>query len=133
MAKTGMVIVSHSEEIANGVVKLSSEMANDTVEFRAAGGTGDGRLGTSAMTVLKAIESLSKCKSILIYCDLGSSVLSSETAIDMIDNTLLRAKCHIVDAPLVEGAFFGAVEAAASDDVQKIITESDNARNLHKN
>ena len=96
MAKTGMIIVSHSEEIANGVVKLASEMSGDNVVFKAAGGTGDGRLGTSAMTVLKA-------------------------------------KCHIVDAPLVEGAFFGAVEAAASDDVQKIISESDHARNLHKN
>ena len=133
MAKTGMVIVSHSEEIANGVVKLAAEMANDNVEFKAAGGTGDGRLGTSVMTVLSAIESLSDCKSILIYCDLGSSVLSSETAIDMVDKVALKAKCHIVDAPLVEGAFFGAVEAAASDDVQKIISESDHARNLHKN
>lgn len=132
MEKTGMIIVSHSEEIANGVKKLAGEMANENVIIKAAGGTGDGRLGTNAVMIEDAIESMSDCKNILLYCDLGSSVLSSDTAIDMLDDEDLAERCHIVDCPLVEGAFYGAVQASVTDDAEAIIAESKNARELHK-
>ena len=132
MAKTGMIIVSHSEEIARGVVKLAGEMANDQVIIKAAGGTGDGRLGTNALLVQEPIESLAACKSILIYCDLGSSVISSDTAIDMLDDDDLQDKCRIVDCPLIEGAFYGAVQASITDDPDAIIAEAEKARELHK-
>lgn len=132
MEKTGMIIVSHSEEIANGVAKLSAEMANDHVIIKPVGGTGDGRLGTNAVLIEEAIESLADCKNILLYCDLGSSVLSSDTAIDMLDDEDLAERCQIVDCPLVEGAFYGAVQASVTDDADAIIAESKNARDLHK-
>lgn len=134
MADTGIIIVSHSENIAKGVVELASEMSNDRVVLKPAGGTGDGRLGTNALMVQEAIESLADCKNILIYCDLGSSVLSSETAIELIedDDEELAEKVKIVDCPLVEGAFYGAVQASVTDDPEKIIEESKKARDLHK-
>ena len=131
---TGILIVSHSEKLAQGLVDLVSEMGNENVIIRQAGGTSDGRLGTDAVRIQEALESsdFENCKSILIYCDLGSSIISSEMAIDMIDDDALTEKIHLVDCPLVEGAFTGVVQASVTDDVDEIIDVSKKARDMHK-
>lgn len=130
---TGVLIVSHSEKLAQGLVDLVSEMGNDKVVIKEAGGTADGRLGTDATRVQAAIESMSDCSSVLIYCDLGSSIISSEMAIEMLEDDALRQKTQIVDCPLVEGAFAGVVQASISpEDVPEILRVSEQARDLHK-
>lgn len=131
MAKIGVVIVSHSEYIANGLKDLVNEMNDGTVPVIAAGGADGGRIGTSAIRIQNAIESLEDCDHILIYADLGSSVLSAETAIDIVDEDLAE-KVQIVDAPIVEGALAGVVQATISDDVNEVIHVSEEARNAHK-
>lgn len=131
MAKIGVVIVSHSEYIANGLRDLVNEMNDGTVPVIAAGGADGGRIGTSAIRIQNAIESLEDCDHILIYADLGSSVLSAETAIDIVDEDLAE-KVQIVDAPIVEGALAGVVQATISDDVNEVIRVSEDARNAHK-
>lgn len=131
MAKIGVVIVSHSEYIANGLKDLVNEMNDGTVPVIAAGGADGGRIGTSAIRIQNAIESLEDCDHILIYADLGSSVLSAETAIDIVDEDLAE-KVQIVDAPIVEGALAGVVQATISDDVNEVIHVSEEARNTHK-
>lgn len=131
MAKIGVVIVSHSEYIANGLKDLVNEMNDGSVPVIAAGGADGGRIGTSAIRIQNAIESLEDCEHILIYADLGSSVLSAETAIDIIDEDLAE-KVQIVDAPIVEGALAGVVQAIISDDVEEVIHVSEDARNTHK-
>ncbi len=131
MAKIGVVIVSHSEYIANGLKDLVNEMNDGSVSVIAAGGADGGRIGTSAIRIQNAIESLEDCEHILIYADLGSSVLSAETAIDIVDEDLAE-KVQIVDAPIVEGALAGVVQATISDDVEEVIRVSEDARNTHK-
>ncbi|WP_315308266.1 dihydroxyacetone kinase phosphoryl donor subunit DhaM [Pseudoramibacter alactolyticus] len=129
---TGILIVSHSEKLAEGIVELISEMANDSVVIKQAGGTEDGRLGTDAVRVQAAIESMADCGAILIYCDLGSSIISSEMAIEMLDDDALREKVQIVDCPIVEGAFTGVVQASLTEDVAEIVAVSEQARELRK-
>ncbi|OUO29142.1 dihydroxyacetone kinase phosphoryl donor subunit DhaM [Eubacterium sp. An3] len=131
MAKIGVVIVSHSEYIANGLKDLVNEMNDGSVPVIAAGGADGGRIGTSAIRIQNAIESLEDCEHILIYADLGSSVLSAETAIDIVDEDLAE-KVQIVDAPIVEGSLAGVVQATISDDVEEVIRVSEDARNTHK-
>ena len=131
MAKIGVVIVSHSEYIANGLKDLVNEMNDGSVPVIAAGGADGGGIGTSAIRIQNAIESLEDCEHILIYADLGSSVLSAETAIDIVDEDLAE-KVQIVDAPIVEGALAGVVQATISDDVEEVIRVSEDARNTHK-
>ena len=98
----------------------------------AAGGADGGRIGTSAIKIQRAIESVEDCDHILIYADLGSSILSAETAIDLIDEDLAE-KVQLVDAPIVEGALAGVVQGTISDDVADVIKASEDARNVHKN
>jgi PTS hybrid protein len=134
MAGIGMIIVSHSERLAEGVVELAGEMCSGRTPIVAAGGTGDGRIGTNTLRIQKAIESLEDCDHILIYCDMGSSIISSRTAMELVeeDDEDLAAKVHLVDCPLVEGAFAGAVQASVGDTVEAVIRTSEKARHLHK-
>ena len=127
MAKFGVVLVSHSEYIAKGLKELVDEMNDGSVQVVAAGGADGGRIGTSAIKIQGAIESVEDCDHILIYADLGSSILSAETAIDLIE------KVQLVDAPIVEGALAGVVQGTISDDVADVIKASEDARNVHKN
>ena len=131
MAKIGVILVSHSELIANGLRDLVNEMNDGSVPVIAAGGAEGGRIGTSAIKIEEAIESLEDCDHILIYADLGSSILSAETAIDLVEEELAE-KIRLVDAPIVEGALAGVVQATITDDVEEVIRTSEAARDAHK-
>lgn len=131
MSKIGVILVSHSEWIANGLKDLVNEMNDGSVPVVAAGGADGGRIGTSAIKIQEAIESIADCDNILIYADLGSSILSAETALDIIDEELAE-KVQLVDAPIVEGALAGVVQATISGDVEEVVRASEDARNVHK-
>lgn len=121
----GIILVSHSQKITDGTKEMIEEMtgASDAVRIISAGGTGDGRLGTNSVMILEAIEENADCDHILIFCDIGSAILSSETAIDLIEDEELMAKTEIMDCPLVEGAFAAAVQATVCQEKETIIQE----------
>jgi len=110
----GIVFVSHSPDIANGLVELARQMAPDVV-LAGAGGTDDGRIGTSFDLVNAAIASADSEEGVVILCDLGSAVLTAETALDFLDE-VARARVDLVDAPLVEGGVAAAVAAQTGAD-----------------
>jgi phosphoenolpyruvate-protein phosphotransferase/dihydroxyacetone kinase phosphotransfer subunit len=107
----GLVIVSHSAQLARGVVELAGQMAQGKVKIAAAGGAIDGSLGTSADAILAAIQAVDGPDGVLVLLDLGGALLSSEMALEMLDEQQ-RARTRISFAPLVEGAVAAAVEAA---------------------
>src|SRR4051812_10804681 len=81
----GLVIVSHSAKLAEGVVELAREMGGEDVAIEAAGGMADppGAIGTDAMLVMEAIERASSGDGVLVLMDLGSAVMSAEMAVEM--------------------------------------------------
>jgi len=83
----GMVIVSHSARLAEGVCELAEQVAQGRVRMAAAGGTDDPQhpLGTDAFKVQQAIESVYSEDGVLVLMDLGSAVLSAETAMEFLD------------------------------------------------
>ncbi|MFJ6416235.1 dihydroxyacetone kinase phosphoryl donor subunit DhaM [Paeniglutamicibacter sp. NPDC091659] len=105
----GLVFVSHSAKIADGLVELARQMAPD-VALVAAGGMDDGGIGTSFGRVMDAITRAESGDGVLILCDLGSAILTAETALDFLDDDE-RSRVGIVDAPLVEGGVAAAVAA----------------------
>jgi len=108
----GIVIVSHSAALARGVAELAREMAGPDVTVEVAGGMdGDGSaLGTDAVLVMAAIEAAYSADGVLVLMDLGSAVLSAETALEMLDPEV-AANVVLSDAPLVEGAVSAAAAA----------------------
>ncbi len=105
-----LVIVSHSEKLADGIVELAEQMARD-VPLRAAGGTEDGRIGTSFDKVFDAVTELRQAgHDVVILTDLGSATMTVESVLDFLDDDE-GDHVRFADGPLVEGAVAAAVTA----------------------
>ncbi|TFC79548.1 HPr family phosphocarrier protein [Cryobacterium cheniae] len=115
----GLVFVSHSTKIADGLVDLARQMAPRT-RMIPAGGTDDGGIGTSFEKVLSGIEQADAGDGVVLLCDLGSAILTAETALDFLDDAV-RARVRIVDAPLVEGGVAAAVAAEIGGDLESVV------------
>ncbi len=127
----GLVIVSHSAQLAEGVVELAQQMAQGDVRLIPAGGTDDGRLGTSLPKVLNAIQQADSGDGVLLLVDLGSSGLVAEMALEQL-NEPQRSRVRIADAPLVEGAVMAAVQSAIGSDLDEIVLTAESAVQLEK-
>ena len=111
----GLVLVSHSAEIAHGLVQLAGQMA-PRVSVVGAGGTDDGGLGTSFDQITAALATADTGAGVVVLCDLGSAVLTADLARDLLDDAM-QQRVRIVDAPLVEGAVAAAVAAEIGGDL----------------
>lgn len=125
----GLILVSHSKEIAEGTADLVRQMAGD-VEMRPVGGDPDGGIGTDPERLQSAIEETG-ADEILVFVDIGSAVLSTEAVVEMLDEPL-RGKVRLVDAPLVEGAFAAGVMASTGADAGECIEAAVEARTVSK-
>lgn len=124
--KVGVLFVSHSAAIATGLVELARQMA-PTAALVAAGGTDDGRIGTSFDLVSAGITEADSGSGVVVLCDLGSAILTAETALDFLDDEV-RDQVRIVDAPLVEGGVAAAVAAEAGDPLEVVVAAAESAR-----
>jgi phosphoenolpyruvate---glycerone phosphotransferase subunit DhaM len=115
----GILVVSHSAAIATGTVELARQMAAD-VPLVAAGGTDDGRIGTSFEAITEGIEQLADTDAVVVLCDLGSAYL------DFLDDDA-RARVHVSQAPLVEGTVAAAVAAQTGGDVDAVLAAAASA------
>ena len=127
-ASVGIVLVSHSAELAAGLRLLVEQIGSDTVPLATAGGTDDGRIGTSYDLVLDAIRSVDRGGGVVVLPDLGSSVLTARTVLE--DHP--RPDVLIVDAPFVEGAVAAVVTAASGADLKTVADAAKEARHVHK-
>ncbi|ERG65407.1 hypothetical protein L332_13280 [Agrococcus pavilionensis RW1] len=117
----GLAIVSHSVRIAEGVVELAAQMA-PSVAIVAAGGTDDGGLGTSFDRVQAAIAEADSGDGVVVLCDLGSAVLTAQTALDFAE---APERIRIADAPLVEGAVAAAVAAEGGAGLEQVVAAAE--------
>jgi PTS hybrid protein len=125
VGKVGIVFVSHSAKIAEGLVDLASQMAGGTT-LVAAGGTDDGGIGTSFDKVSAAVGEADSGHGVAVFCDLGSAILTAETALDFLDDEV-RERVRIIDAPLVEGGVAGAVAAESGADLDSVVAAGESA------
>ena len=128
MTAVGLVIVSHSAKLAEGVVELAAQMAKD-VAIRAAGGTDDGRIGTSFDRVNDAVTALRAAgHDVAILSDLGSATMTVESVLDFLDEDESE-HVRFADGPLVEGAVAAAVTAQVGGDLDAV-AEAAKARDI---
>jgi PTS hybrid protein len=125
----GLVLVSHSSQIAEGTAELVRQMAGE-VEVEAVGGDADGGFGTDPERIKAAIEGLGSDE-VLVFMDLGSAVLSAETVLEMLSSED-REKVRLVDAPFVEGAFAAGVIASAGSEAEECVEAAMEARTESK-
>ena len=123
----GIVVVSHSEALANGVVRLAREMAGDELALEAAGGIEDSDpahpvLGTDANRVRAAIERAMSADGVLVLMDLGSALMSAEFAVELLEDP--PGPVRLSAAPLVEGAVAAAVAASGGASLDAVADEA---------
>jgi phosphoenolpyruvate---glycerone phosphotransferase subunit DhaM len=129
-AKVGIVLVSHSAPLAEGTAELAGQVGGGTVTIATAGGTDDGRLGTSIDKVERALRLADAGAGVVILPDLGSSVLTVRTL--LADPEDLPVQVAVADAPFVEGAVAAAVMAAAGGDLTAVLDAAQEARHARK-
>jgi PTS hybrid protein len=122
MSRVGLVIVSHSARLADGVAELAGQMAPD-VTITAAGGL-DGELGTDFDAVSTAIDTAQSGSGVVILYDLGSAKMVADLAVEMLGDP---TKAAVVDAPLVEGAVAAAAAAQGGADLDAVLSAAASA------
>ena len=123
----GIVIVSHSQKLAEGVVDLASLMAPET-PMRAAGGMDDGGFGTSFEKINTAIDEIYSDDGVIILMDMGSAVMTTEMVLEMMEDR----KVTMVDCPVVEGAIAAAVVATGNAPMEDVIQVAEAAKTTAK-
>lgn len=131
----GIVIVSHSAPLAEDVVALVAALANlspEDVRLIPAGGLDPATIGTDASRIAGAIERADSGDGVVVVADLGSAVLSAQTAIDELLAPELAARTRISGGPLVEGTFVAAVQASVGDSLDAVLSAAESAAEMNK-
>lgn len=121
-----ILLVSHSYKLATGTAELLRQMAtSETLKVRVAAGIGDNNeeIGTNAIEIMEALMELTMDGEVLVLMDLGSAVLSTEMALQMLDEETV-AKVRMCPAPFVEGAIAAGVQANMGSSLQEVYDEA---------
>ncbi len=124
----GIVIVSHSRQISDGLKRMADAMGQESIPVVSAGGMDepDDPLGTDALRILQAIQEVLHADGVLVFADIGAAKLNAETAIDLLEDAQKR-KVRLCDAPLVEGVLAAAVQSAAGGSIEDVMREAQTA------
>jgi dihydroxyacetone kinase phosphotransfer subunit len=125
----GIVLVSHSLELARGLAHLASQVAGEEVRIEPAGGAPDGGLGTTGDIVWDAIVRADGGQGVVVLADLGSSIL---TVRHLLEEGRANGHVRLVDAPFVEGAIAAAVMSSAGQDLDDVARAAEEARGARK-
>ena len=123
----GLVVVSHSERAAEGIVEVAAEMAGDT-RIEPVGGDGQGGIGTVPDAIETAIDAADDGAGVVVLVDLGSAVMNADVAVELSD-----AEAVIADAPVLEGTVNAAVAATdPSATLDSVREQAEAARGMEK-
>jgi dihydroxyacetone kinase phosphotransfer subunit len=128
----GIVLVSHSREVAESVAALAAGLAGggELAPIVPAGGTPDGGLGTSAELIADAARLADQGAGVAVLADLGSAVLTVQAL--LAEGEELPQGTRLVDAPFVEGAVAALVTASAGSDLNAVAAAAGDAYTYRK-
>lgn len=120
-----LVVVSHSALLAQGVAELAQQMTQGGCQLAVAAGVDDvdHPIGTDAIKVMEAIESVYSPSGVLVLMDLGSALLSAETALELLDPEMIK-NVQLCAAPLVEGTLAAVVAASSGASLTEVCAEA---------
>lgn len=124
---TGIVVVSHSRQLAGAAVELTRRlMPASQVRLETAAGTAEGALGTDAMAIVEAVGRADDGEGVVVLMDLGSAVMSAQTAVEFLDPEVAE-RTRLLAAPLVEGLFAAYSAASIGRDLDRVCAEAERA------
>ena len=130
-ALIGIVVVSHSARLAEGVVEMAGQMAGPDQPLIGVGGSPDGGLGTDTERIADAIRRADGGSGVVVIGDLGSAILATDAALELLEPEL-AARVRISGGPIVEGAVIAAVQASIGESLDDVLRAAESARDLDK-
>jgi phosphoenolpyruvate-protein phosphotransferase/dihydroxyacetone kinase phosphotransfer subunit len=122
----GIVVVSHSPDLARAAVSLALQMVNGPApRIEIAAGTSDDRLGTDAAAVAEAVVAADDGEGVVVIMDLGSAVLSAELALELLPQPGVQVR--LVPAAFVEGIFAAVISAAGGGRLDAVARDAEEA------
>jgi len=118
-SNVGIVIVSHSPDVARGAADMVRQMVGDDVPLAWCGGAPGGGLGTNVEEILAAINREWSDAGVAVLVDLGGAETNSEMAIEMLPDKR-QSRVVVCNAPIVEGAVMAATEASAGSSLEEV-------------
>lgn len=119
MSNVGIVIVSHSADVAKGAADMVREMVGNEVPLAWCGGDPDGGLGTSVEKIIAAIDAAWSEAGVALLVDLGGAETNSEMAIEFLSEER-KGKVVVCNAPIIEGAVMAATEASGGSSLDEV-------------
>ncbi|MDO4680775.1 MAG: dihydroxyacetone kinase phosphoryl donor subunit DhaM [Aerococcus sp.] len=122
--KNAIVLISHSKAITDGLKQLIETMVNfdrDTLAVYSAGGSDEGEIGTTPMVVLDQFNQAKAADHVYVFTDMGSAVMSAETALSFMEDAEQKHFTLLTDAPLVEGAYVASVQCSIDATQEQVI------------
>jgi len=129
-ALVALILVSHSRAIAEGIAELVGQIAPG-VPIAGVGGAVDGTLGTDVSRICASLRAVGPRRHAVVLVDIGSSLLSVRAALGLLGEEQ-RARVHVADAPLVEGAIAAGVAAAARAPASAVVHAAEETRRALK-
>ncbi len=123
----GIVIVSHSEKVAQGALELCRQMASN-VPMAAAGGLPDGGIGTDFQRIYEAVDSVQGEDGVVILFDMGSAIMTTEMVLEEFQSVNIK----MADAPIVEGSIAAAISSAIGLPIDQVLQAAHEAGSLPK-
>jgi phosphotransferase system HPr (HPr) family protein len=118
----GIVVVSHSPQLADAAVALALQMVPGVRPAIAIAAGVDGEIGTDATRVAAAIGEVASPDGVLVLVDLGSAVMSAELSLEFLDTRDFEVR--VTSAPFVEGLMAGIVRAAGGASLDEVEREA---------
>ncbi|MFJ5927157.1 PTS-dependent dihydroxyacetone kinase phosphotransferase subunit DhaM [Kitasatospora sp. NPDC092948] len=121
--RVGVVLVSHSHEVADAVRALALAVAesDDPAPVVATGGSIADGLGTSAVLVATAARRVDQGHGVAVLCDLDGAVETVLALLTDADEHGLPFPVRFADAPFVEGAVAAVATATAGGDLAAVL------------
>jgi dihydroxyacetone kinase DhaKLM complex PTS-EIIA-like component DhaM len=104
-------------------------MAGPEVRIVPAGGMADGAIGTDAVRIAEAIGAADSGAGVVVVADLGSAVLSTMTALELLGDA---GAVRLSRGPIVEGAVMAAVQASTGSGLDDVLGAAEAAASLPK-
>jgi phosphocarrier protein FPr len=121
-----LVLVSHSKRLAESAAAMALQMiASSSVKIATAAGVGENNqdFGTNAVEIADAIQQVDSQEGVLVLMDLGSAVLSTQMALDLLPDEI-RARVKVCPGPFIEGAVVAAAQASAGGSLSQVYKEA---------
>ncbi len=125
-ANVGIVIVSHSPDVARGTADMVRQMVGESVPLAWCGGNPSGGLGTDVAAIHDCIERAWSERGVAVLVDLGGAEMNAEMAIEMLDPAR-RVRVAVCNAPIVEGAVMAATEASVGKGLAEVLEAAEEA------